>query len=69
MYRLVFYSCLNSDRIISSLSFRLRMEEETEAPVCFDAQSNLFAPEEENHCTCNDGYLEEVLTLPMNAKV
>lgn len=43
------------------------MEEKTEAPVCFDAESNLFAPEEDSHSTSN-GCSQEVLTFTMNAK-
>ena len=62
------YSCINSKFTISSLSFCLRMEEKTEAPVCFDAESNLFAPEEDSHSTSN-GCSQEVLTFTMNAKV
>lgn len=41
------------------------MEEKRTAPVCFDAESNLFAPEDDNH---SNGILEDMQTLP-NTKV
>lgn len=53
------------------------MEDETEAPVCFDADSNLFAPEEENHCNheCKYGISdtisdsEDILALPSSKTI